>query len=334
MEKRVLYKTELQREEKNKFFNELSKFNLPSCITSFFDTVRSVNSKKTYWNVIKNFLEWKYGDLHKITRDDIKELRATDINRYMDEIVENGNFSPSSVNIKISTLMSFCKHLYQDGVQEKNLADFVKTKSYKTKIKRNQAKMPTISEIKGLEKSLQKIKDPFVRARYLLIFDIFKTIGLRLNELVGLDLQDLYLNVMDERTGEECSYILCLRKGSYAETQMEKVYLSDKLVKEIKDWLVIRKFIIDTTLVQTDALFINNSAERVSYKTIQQMFEKHSNKTITPHMLRHYASTMMLKKTNDLSFVQEQLGHEIGSTVTMGTYVAGLEESRRKMKNM
>lgn len=332
MENRVLYKTEMQREGKEEFRKMIDEFNLPECVVDFFDTVRSINSRSTYWYTLKDFFFWKFDTLYNITEDDIKNLKSSDANRYMDQLIDEDKFSSSTINIRAASLMSFFKYLYIEGIHDKNKA--IKLGNYKLKVSNGNKKMPTTQEIKELEKSLSNIKKPLVREKYLLIYNMFKTIGIRLSELVGLDIQDVHINEIDERTGELCSYITCLRKGSYSKPQMEKVYLSDKLVGQIEEWLKSRSYILKTNDCECNALFINDSGKRMSRNTIQNMFSKLSNGNISCHMLRHYASTMMLKKTNDLKFVQEQLGHSEGSSVTMATYVAGLEESRRKMRSI
>lgn len=317
-----LYKIEKQSQLREQVEEKIRLSKLPKSISIFLLRVRSSNSMLTYWNATSSFLTWKFGTLN-VDEDDLKQINYIDYKNYVDHLVSQNKYSQSTINSRIAIISALSKHFYLLGITDKDLVQFVNLHSYKFKVKCKERKMPTEADMKLLESNFNNINNFNRRYEYCLIYDIFKIIGLRLSELVGLDIEDVHFN-------SNCSYLMILRKGSYTLQQKEKVYITDTLEKKIKQWLSLRV----NYNPNTEALFLSPSGNRLSIRAIQDMFKRYSDGKITVHMLRHYASTMMYKATNDLAFVQEQMGHSVGSDITMNTYITGLESTKKLLKQM
>ncbi len=145
------------------------------------------------------------------------------------------------------------------------------------------------------------------------ILCLFLNCGLRISEMVGLNLTDI-------RT----DHLLIHGKGS----KERIVYLNDACVQALNDWLAIRK---DIATTDKNAVFLSARRKRVSVDAIQVMVHKTLLKAgldadaISPHKLRHTAATLMLQSGVDVRTLQELLGHENLNTTQIYTHIANAE---------
>ena len=150
--------------------------------------------------------------------------------------------------------------------------------------------------------SLEGNDDLIVRDRAIL--ELFYSSGLRLSEVVGLDILDLDLVDRTVRVLGKGNKSRILPVGRYA-------------VIAIKNWLDRREFIKSNN---EKALFVSKRGTRITPRAIQLRFKVWSKRlglgiNIHPHMLRHSFATHMLESSSDLRAVQELLGHSsIAST--------------------
>ena len=145
------------------------------------------------------------------------------------------------------------------------------------------------------------------------ILELFYSSGLRLSELVNLNLSDIdwdigYLKIRGKGNKERITPI-----GYYACT-----YLEDYLT-----------FARDTLLKKnsTEAVFVSNRGSRINGRTVEYMVDKYVQKAglnsgISPHSLRHTFATHMLENGADIRSVQELLGHENISTTQIYTHLS------------
>lgn len=154
--------------------------------------------------------------------------------------------------------------------------------------------------------------DDFLRARDRAIVELLYSSGLRLSELLGVDLTPIetkeYASAgwIDFEAGE----VMVLGKGKKRRT----VPVGEAALHALKDWLVVRAnhASADTGVVQ--ALFINKQGKRASARTVQQHLAALAVKAglpthVHPHMLRHSFASHVLQSSGDLRAVQEMLGH-------------------------
>ena len=154
--------------------------------------------------------------------------------------------------------------------------------------------------------------DVFLRARDRAIVELLYSSGLRLSELLGVDLTPIetkeYASAgwIDFEAGE----VMVLGKGKKRRT----VPVGEAALHALKDWLVVRTNYASTDKDVVQALFINKQGRRASARTVQQHLAALAVKAglpthVHPHMLRHSFASHVLQSSGDLRAVQEMLGH-------------------------
>ncbi|HHU22399.1 MAG TPA: tyrosine recombinase XerC [Clostridiales bacterium] len=151
------------------------------------------------------------------------------------------------------------------------------------------------------------------RERDYCIICLFLNCGLRISEIVGLDVFDIHTD-----------HIRIVGKGS----KERIVYLNDACVEAINNYLNVRKGI---AAVDKNALFLSNRRTRISRESVHKMVKKTLLKAgldsskYSAHKLRHTAATLMLKNGVDVRTLQEVLGHDHLNTTQIYTHVDNSE---------
>ena len=144
------------------------------------------------------------------------------------------------------------------------------------------------------------------------------TSGLRVSEIVGINLNDLRIS-----DGEG---ILLVRGKGNKERQ---VYLPENCVDAIEDYVEIREVTYKPDEVAKNALFLSRKHHRISVDSVQLFLKKTCQKagitTISPHKLRHTSATLMLQNGVDVRTIMDVLGHSSLSTTQRYTHVANDE---------
>ena len=149
--------------------------------------------------------------------------------------------------------------------------------------------------------------------RDVAIIEVIYSCGLRVSELVSLDVNDI-----DTKQG----FLNVMGKGG----KMRHTPLGESAQKAIANYL-------QKTGVTQGALFLNNRHIRISVRAIQTMVKKRALEVgikinVHPHMLRHAAATHFLQSSHDLRSVQEFLGHESIKSTQVYTHLDFLELSK------
>ena len=185
---------------------------------------------------------------------------------------------------------------------------------------------PALPKFLSLEESidlLQAVKDDpesKTKERDYAILTLFLNCGMRLSELVGLNLSDF---------DRELTIVRVLGKGS----KERMVYLNSACKGAIQEYLPIRNQ--DTQIKDKNALFISSRQHnRISKKTVQWLVKKYlelaglGNKHYSTHKLRHTAATLMYRTGKvDVRVLKDILGHEQLNTTQIYTHVS--DESMR-----
>jgi len=143
------------------------------------------------------------------------------------------------------------------------------------------------------------------------MFELFYSSGLRLAELVSLELEPM---LDDIKAGE----VRVTGKGS----KTRIVPLGSQAILALQAWLVVRPL-----LVKSDtALFISRKGGRISTRSVQLRMKQWGIKQsitsgVHPHLLRHSFATHVLQSSGDLRAVQEMLGHASISTTQVYTHL-------------
>ena len=141
------------------------------------------------------------------------------------------------------------------------------------------------------------------------ILTLFLNCGLRISELVGLDLQDIQ--------GET---LRVLGKGS----KVRVVYLNGACKDALAQYMAVRRPVSGK---DRNALFLSGQNKRISRSTVHALVKKHlsgaglDSERYSSHKLRHTAATLMLQNGVDVKAVQEVLGHEHLNTTEIYTHI-------------
>ncbi len=150
--------------------------------------------------------------------------------------------------------------------------------------------------------------DPRLEARDAAITELLYGSGLRVGELVGLDVQ-ASANAkgwLDLQAGE--AHVL--GKGS----KRRSVPLGEKSINALQKYLITRADLLPPAAVDQAALFIGKNGTRLTAQSIWQRLKRRSLQAglvtpVHPHMLRHSFASHVLQSSQDLRAVQELLGH-------------------------
>ena len=142
------------------------------------------------------------------------------------------------------------------------------------------------------------------------ILTLFLNCGLRISELIGLNITDIH--------GEQ---IRIRGKGN----KERLLYLNEACENALSDWLDERKLLCSSDEV---ALFVSTqSRKRISKAAVHKLVKKHisaaglDSSKYSAHKLRHTAATLMLKNGVDVRTLQEVLGHDHLNTTQIYTHV-------------
>lgn len=238
-----------------------------------------------------------YDFLAYLSRDRIKQANSPE--------PEYG-LSAASRARKISAIRSFFKYLTVKAklLDENPVQDLDSPKIPKT--------LPRYLTLEESQRLLLAV-DGKNKERDYCILCIFLNCGLRISELVGL-------NVSDYR-GENLRVI---GKGN----KERAVYLNDACRDAIDNYLAVRKLLAPPRVT---AMFLSNRRTRISCDTVQVMVKKNLTKAgldanlYSTHKLRHTAATLMLQNGVDVRTLQEVLGHENLNTTQIYTHVDNAE---------
>lgn len=252
---------------------------------------------------------FKDSEINKILNSDfLGNLTITDFYSYLSYLDNEKNDNPTTRSRKISALKSFYNYLYQEiEVIDKNIT--VKLKN--PKISKRQPVYLTLDETEKLLSVINTEKNDFLRARDLAIVFTFLTTGMRLSELVSINVDDI-----------ENDHFSIIGKGNKERT----IYLTENALRLIHHYIKVRNDYLEDKYV--DALFVSTRKKRISNRTVQSTIEKYLEKAgfdtsiYSTHKLRHTAATLMYRYGNvDIRALKDILGHTSISTTQIYTHL-------------
>lgn len=235
---------------------------------------------------------------------DIKEVDNVAIRSFIGWLYQKGN-TAKSVARKLSTLRTFYKYLMREGFAHKNYAKMISTPKQEKKI-------PSFLSVDDVFKLLEFKESPSALvARDRAMLELFYAAGLRISELVGL-------NLLDVNLGEGFVKVLGKRRKERI------VPIGKKAVEAVNDYLGKRSGLIKGEA--NEAFFLNYRGGRISTRGVREIVvkrvrEKGIQKKVGPHGLRHSFATHLLDAGADLRTIQEFLGHSSLSTTQKYTHL-------------
>ncbi|EGQ7852680.1 tyrosine recombinase XerC [Vibrio vulnificus] len=209
----------------------------------------------------------------------------------------------SSIATRLSSLRSFFDFLILRGILTANPAKGVSAP-------RKKRPLPKNLDVDEVNQLLEVNEDDPLAIRDRAIMELMYGAGLRLAELVDIDVRDVHL-----RSGE----IRVIGKGN----KERKVPFAGMAVEWVGKWLKVRSGLAAPS---EPALFVSKLGTRISHRSVQKRMAEWGQKQavashITPHKLRHSFATHILESSNNLRAVQELLGHENISTTQIYTHL-------------
>ena len=296
---------------------------------SYHETIRA-HSQKTvdeYYLDLRNFLRYMKQvrspalrdkeldeiDIRDVDIDFIRTITLTDVYGYMsylsrDRVLhQNSSRSPRGLSAasrarKIATLRSFFNYLTSKAhlLQENPIKDIDSPK-----LQKSLPKYLTLGESVELLDAV----DGENRERDYCILTLFLNCGLRISELIGVDLNDIQDDALRVHG-----------KGN----KVRIVYLNDACQEALRAYLAVRRPIAGR---DAGALFLSTRNQRISRSSVHALVKKYlakaglDSREYSSHKLRHTAATLMLQNGVDVKAVQEVLGHEHLNTTEIYTHI-------------
>jgi len=306
----------------------LTRLNYAYDLRIFFDYLARVTLKK---------------DVLSIGLKDLEAIDAFDIELFLDYLsnyVFNGKqirAAAAGKERKLSTIRSFFKYYFKKDKIDKNVAtkvDMPKTND-KGIVKLEPNEVANLLDkidsdnINGLSNKQKRFHDK-LKIRDSAIVTLFLGTGIRISELVGLNVEDIHFESnsfsVTRKGGDKSLLYFSDEIGSAL-----KRYLND-LKREIEEETSLGLKLIEYGYDKKYALFVSLLGTRITVRTVEYMVKKYSSlvtvKKITPHKLRSTFGTELYKNTQDIYVVADVLGHKDVNT-TKKHYAAISDEIRK-----
>lgn len=339
----MCYKAELQKKNEEKLNEQFTQENVPMFIQeAVIMRISGRNTRLMVWHTVKEMLNWmiskgyiKKTSVGEIDESDLDHIMPMQMMWYFDYLLKEKGIARTTFVTNKNQLSSFFGKLKERHYVRDNIVTLVDSSEYKaTKTNRKKtAKQPLPEDIEEMMERLKSRKNEFLRIRNLTIFRVLRGTGLRVSELVGLDMKDVYLDAKYLDARHPRPYILVISKGTYDYTDDGKdiVFLTKDAIEAFKEWFEFRSHL--DNIQDENAVFVNRDGSRTSDKTIKDMFKTHSDGKITPHMMRHEYTMQLQRESNDRTFVQEQ-GRWKSSMMMDTVYDSGTVRSIGALDNM
>ena len=212
----------------------------------------------------------------------------------------SGGLDPRSVQRRLSAARGFFSYLQREGAVECNPAQDIRAPRIKKRL-------PATLDADQMTRLLEFRADDRLSKRDKAIMELFYSSGLRLGELVGLNLRDIDLKDGTVRVLGKGSKTRIVPVGSFARAALG-AWLRERTAPGGAD-------------PKADApAFLGRGARRISTRAVQRRVELWARRQgisihVHPHLFRHSFATHLLESSADLRGVQELLGHtDIGTT--------------------
>ena len=300
----------------------------PGFLNSFLDYTatilnKSQNTVKEYNYDLNTFLKYilyhfkmtnekdlKQISIRNMSLETVSKITLDDIHSFLFYLTNTYNSKAATRARKVSSIRVFFNYLCnKTGLIEKNPAQNLET----PKLDKRIPKYLTLDDSKKLLEAVNDMDDRNKERDYAII-TLFLNCGMRLSELVGINIKDINFN--DQKLN-------VIGKGNKERT----IYLNSACMNAVNKYLAVRPH-DNVKYDSKDALFLSERRERISNRTVQYIVKQELKRAgldtnkYSVHKLRHTAATLMYKYGNvDIRALQELLGHESISTTEIYTHV-------------
>ncbi|MDN3680165.1 tyrosine recombinase XerC [Vibrio tapetis subsp. quintayensis] len=242
------------------------------------------------------------GQLVELGVSDWKQVDAGWVRQLASKGMREG-MKASSISTRLSSLRSFFDFLILRGVLQANPAKGVSAP-------RKQRPLPKNIDVDEVGQLLEVNEDDPLSIRDRAMMELMYGAGLRLAELVSINVKDISLSRGELRV---------IGKGD----KERKVPFAGQAREWVGQWLKVRKLLANA---DENGLFVSKLGQRISHRNVQKRMAEWGQKQgvsshVSPHKLRHSFATHMLESSGNLRAVQELLGHENISTTQIYTHL-------------
>ncbi len=250
-------------------------------------------------------------DISRLGNDFLTSITTDEIYNFFFYVSNERKNNTSARARKLSAIKAFFKYVCQkQRLMDKNPAIDLEA----PKKKQSLPKFLSIDESVSLLEAIEGDKESRTKERDYAIITLFLNCGMRLSELVGININDI---------DRELRSLRVIGKGN----KERIVYLNEACRDALLKYLEIRRG--ETKAVDSNALFISKQHKRISNKTVQWLVYKYLSlagldyKHYSTHKLRHTAATLMYQTGKvDVRVLKEILGHEQLNTTQIYTHVS------------
>ncbi|MDR0850395.1 MAG: tyrosine-type recombinase/integrase [Christensenellaceae bacterium] len=333
----------VERNEKNTQALDNIMGELPEFCEDFFIGIESRTTPLTRINYARDlgiFFDFLVKKLPKFDNFRITELELKHLNAVTSSNIEkflsylsfyehNGKKIQNNDKAKarkLAAVRSLFKYFFNKDKLDANVATKIEMPKIHTK---EIIRLEVDEVVKLLDQTEAPIKfshmqlefNKHTRTRDLAILTLFLGTGIRISELVGLNLDDIDFNANSFRI---------MRKGG----NQAILYFSDEVADALREYFEKRKLNKKT---DDNALFLSLRNERIGVRAVEKLVKKYSSvstplKKITPHKLRSTYGTNLYRETGDIYMVADVLGHKDVNT-TRKHYAAISEDIRKSAAN-
>jgi integrase/recombinase XerC len=263
------------------------------------------NEKRYSKHTCQNYqseLEKFSGYCDKNSIEHWKDLNTFHVRQYIASEHRRG-LKGRSLQRSLSVIRSFFKYLQKESIVENNPVTGISAP-------KTEKKLPSTLDVDQINKLLDIDTTDPLALRDQTIMELMYSSGLRLSELVSLDINNIDLSDGTARV---------VGKGD----KTRVVPVGKRACKAIREWLKQRTGFAGN---DENALFVGKTGKRLSQRAIQKRIRDWGIKQgidghIHPHMLRHSFASHMLESSGNLRAVQEMLGHADISTTQIYTHL-------------
>ncbi len=275
----------------------------------------STNTLEAYRNDLYQFVEFVRGRNH-IQEEAWDKVDLAILTDYVSTLRGKKSYRDTTTARKVAALKSFFNFLVQEEAIEQDPTEFLTA----PRVGRSLPKYLSEEEVGRLLEQASKESSPDGK-RDSTILELLYATGLRVSELVSLNLQDVNL---------EEGYVRCMGKGS----KERIVYIYPRAVQALRTYVEgARPTLVSGTNSRSrprskeeKAVFLNQRGDRLTRQWVWTILKTYARKAsldklITPHILRHSFATHMLMGGASLRHVQELLGHSSITTTQVYTHL-------------
>ena len=235
-----------------------------------------------------------------------KDIEPDTVNLFVMGLRHKG-VSARSIRRYLSSIRGFFTFLVKQGVLTENCVISIQTP------KIDQV-LPKTIDFDDVKRMVTLSSELYSELRAVVMIELMYSCGLRVSELVGIDINDLDLEEGFVRV-----------KGKGGKTRFSPI--GSSAINAVEMYLSKRPS------CENNALFVNQNNHRISPRSIQNIVKKRALEVgitvnVHPHMLRHAAATHFLQSSHDLRTVQEFLGHKSIKSTQIYTHLDFLELSK------